>query len=111
MITLGKFHQLKETALPSLLSTASRTLEVDMARDRETLVEVVDNMDQIVFEEFIKRHSAKLVTILQEGILHGGIDWLNTGKPTGASMLLIPALSLNSTPAPRDKADALPLPA
>lgn len=87
MITLGKFNTLKEKALPALLSAASKVLEADISSDRDTLVEVVDGMDQIVFDEFVKRRSHNLVKVMEEGILHSGIDWLNTSKPTGESVL------------------------
>jgi exocyst complex component 2 len=83
LITLGKFHTLKEKTLPTMLSSVSKTLDADMAHDRDTLVEVVDGMDQIVFDEFVKRRSHNLVKVMEEGILHSGIDWLNTSKPTG----------------------------
>jgi hypothetical protein len=42
-------------------------------------------MDQLVFEEFIKKRSKGLVDIMENGILRGGVDWLNAGKPTGES--------------------------
>ena len=83
MITLGKFHQLRETTLPNLLTTTAKSLDTDMSRDRDTLFEVVDNMDQIVFDEYIKRRGRNLVVVMEYGILHSGIDWLNTSKPTG----------------------------
>lgn len=85
LITLGKFHQLRETTLPNLLTTAAKSLDADLSRDRDTLFEVVDNMDQIVFDEYIKRRGRNLVGVMEDGILHSGIDWLNTSKPTGKS--------------------------
>jgi hypothetical protein len=84
-VTLGKFHQLKETTLPSLLNTASETLDADLDNDKETLLQVIDNMDQLVFEEFIKKKSRGLEDVMENGILRGGVDWLNAGKPTGES--------------------------
>jgi len=38
-----------------------------------------------VFEEFIKKRSRGLVDVMENGILRGGVDWLNAGKPTGES--------------------------
>jgi exocyst complex component 2 len=85
LVTLAKFHQLKESTLPSLLNTASKTLDADLSDDRETLLQVIDNMDQLVFEEFVKKRSRGLVDVMENGILRGGVDWLNAGKPTGES--------------------------
>jgi hypothetical protein len=42
-------------------------------------------MDQLVFEEFTKKRSRGLVDVMENGILRGGVDWLNAGKPTGES--------------------------
>jgi len=87
LVTLSKFYHLKEITLPSLLSTASKTLDADLSNDRETLMQVIDTMDQIVFEDFVKKRSRALVEVMENGILRGGVDWLNAGKPTGESAL------------------------
>ena len=84
-MTLSKFHTLKESTLPKLLAAASEQLDADLSDDRETLIQVIDNMDQLVFEEFIKKRSRGLVEVMENGILKGGVDWLNAGKPTGES--------------------------
>lgn len=42
-------------------------------------------MDQLVFEEYIKKRSRGLVDVLENGILRGAVDWLSAGKPTGES--------------------------
>jgi exocyst complex component 2 len=54
-----------------------------MSRDEQLLHEVVEGMDKMVFEEYVKRRSESLVVVIQDGILKGGIDWLNAPKPTG----------------------------
>jgi exocyst complex component 2 len=83
LLTLCKFHQLKEITLPTILSSTSKSLDTDLSHDRDTLVEVVDNMDQLVFEDYIKRRSRVLVETMEGGILRGGVDWAGSGKPTG----------------------------
>ena len=104
LITLTKFHQLQNRTLPHLLSTASKALETDLDHDRETLLEVIEGMDQLVFDEFIKKRSRKLVDVMELGILKSGVDWLNTGKPTGQffpfsfpSCTLAPSFLLSSS--------------
>ena len=83
LFTLSKFHQLRTTVLPSLLKQTAKTLDTDMSKDEELLMEVVDNMDQIVLNDYLKRRSGALTEVIEGGILRGGIDWLNTTKPTG----------------------------
>ncbi|ORY35859.1 exocyst complex component Sec5-domain-containing protein [Naematelia encephala] len=82
LLTLAKFDRLNTTVLPDLISRVSKLLELDMSKDRRLLMEVVENMDEMVFEDYIKRRSEALVSAIQGGILESGIDWLNTTKPT-----------------------------
>lgn len=71
--------------LSAILDTGEKSLDIDLTHDRDTLVEVVDGMDQIVFDDYIKRRSRGLVEVMENGILRSGIDWLNASKPTGSS--------------------------
>lgn len=66
-----------------MITRTAKVLEQEMFRDQTTLIEVLDNMDEVVFRELVKRKSEPLGKIMREGILHSGVDWLNTGKPNG----------------------------
>jgi len=83
LVTLAKFHHLKQTILPSMITRVSKLLDTDLTQDQATLVDVTEHMDQMVFQDYVKRRSTALVQVVQSGILEGGIDWLNTPKPTG----------------------------
>jgi len=67
--------------LPSLIKRTSKVLETDMTKDEELLMEVVDNMDEIVFGDYVRRRSLALSDVVKHGILNGGIDWLDVSKP------------------------------
>lgn len=54
-----------------------------MTKDETLLLEVVDNMDEIVFNDYIRRRQIGLSEVVEGGILKGGVDWLNATKPTG----------------------------
>ena len=82
-MTLAEFDQLRLNVIPSMINRTSKLLEVEMFRDQTTLIEVLDNMDEIVFREYIRRKSEPLVQVVGEGVLKSGIDWLNAPKPTG----------------------------
>jgi exocyst complex component 2 len=84
LLTLAKFNLLRQTVLPQLINKVARLLDIEMSHDEQLLQEVVEGMDQVVFEDYVKRRSEALVTVIQDGILRGGIDWLNAPKPTGA---------------------------
>lgn len=93
MVTLNKFHQLRTTTLPEMLNRTAKTLEVDMSKDEGLLSEVVDNMDEIVFADYIRRRQIGLNEVIEGGIVKGGVDWLNVTKPTG--QLSFPSMTLS----------------
>lgn len=68
-----------------MINRTAKVVETEMFRDQATLIEVVDNMDDMVFRELIKRRAEPLKQVIQDGVMRSGIDWLNTGKPTGES--------------------------
>ena len=86
-MTLNKFHQLRTTVLPNLIKRTAKVLETDMSKDEGLLMEVVDNMDEIVFGDYIRRRSLALSDVVKQGIINGGVDWLGVSKPTGESDL------------------------
>lgn len=67
-----------------------------MSKDQALLMEVVDNMDEMVFEDYVRRRSAPLVAVIREGVLDGEVDWLNTPKPTGAFYAMFCLCSIES---------------
>jgi exocyst complex component 2 len=69
------------------LSKTARLLDLDMSKDEALLIEVLDNMDEMIFSDYVKRRLVLLVEVIQGGILNSGVDWLNTPKPTGESEL------------------------
>jgi len=46
-------------------------------------VEVVGQLDNILFEDYIKRKTVVASRVITDGILYGGIDWYSMAKPTG----------------------------
>ncbi|WVF68144.1 hypothetical protein IAT40_002907 [Kwoniella sp. CBS 6097] len=82
LVTLAQFDQLKRTSLAGLCTKVSKLLDIDMSKDQALLMEVVENMDEMVFKDLIRRRSEPLTQVIQTGILHGGVDWLNTSKPS-----------------------------
>jgi hypothetical protein len=82
-MTLGQFDQLRQITVLAMIDSAAKLLELDMQRDQATLLEVLANMDDMVFRDYIRHRSEPLVQVMQEGILRSGLDWLDAPKPTG----------------------------
>ena len=83
LLTLAHFDHLKRNMLPGMITKTAKLYETEMFRDQTMLTEIIDQMDGRIFGELVKRKSDPLAKVMREGILDSGIDWLNTGKPTG----------------------------
>jgi hypothetical protein len=83
LLTISNFGHLKSDALPAMLRTFETTFGVVTDEDRRTLAEVEDQLDKILFDDFIRRKAVVLQRTIQRGIT-SGIDWYRAGKPTGA---------------------------
>lgn len=47
------------------------------------LMEVINQLDGILFDDYVKRKSADVAKIIKKGVLGGTVDWYNAPKPTG----------------------------
>ncbi|WWC72387.1 uncharacterized protein I206_106349 [Kwoniella pini CBS 10737] len=82
LLTLAQFDLLKRSYLFSICNKVSKLLDVDMKKDEQLLLEVIENMNEMIFQDLISKRSEGLINLIEEGILNSGIDWLNTSKPT-----------------------------
>jgi exocyst complex component 2 len=48
-------------------------------------MEVVDQLDGILFDDYIKRKTVAVSRFVTDGILYGGIDWGAAPRPTSKS--------------------------
>lgn len=59
--------------------------KVDMGPEIEMLMSVTDQLDKILFDDYIKRKSMEVAKIITKGVLGGAINWYEAPKPTGES--------------------------
>lgn len=83
LLTISNFGHLKSDALPAMLRAFETSFGVVTDEDRRTLAEVEDQLDKILFDDFIRRKAIALQRTIQRGIT-AGIDWYRASKPTGA---------------------------
>ncbi|ODO10434.1 hypothetical protein I350_01029 [Cryptococcus amylolentus CBS 6273] len=81
LISLSKFHHLKQTSIPAISSKVSKLLDVDMAKEQSLLLQVVGGMDEQVLKKYIGERAEVQNKIVREAVLEG-TDWVNVGKPT-----------------------------
>jgi hypothetical protein len=65
----------------------------------QTLNQVISQLDEILFNDFIRRKSIVLREIIRRGILGPDVDWYRAPKPTGAlrTFLFQPSLLMLSS--------------
>ena len=54
------------------------------------LSDVTEQLDKILFDDYIKRKSAMVAVIIRKGVLCGTVDWFLANKPTGARLCVVP---------------------
>ncbi|WVQ70634.1 hypothetical protein IAR50_000154 [Cryptococcus sp. DSM 104548] len=81
LISLSKFHHLKQTSIPAVSSKISKLMDVDMAKEQSLLLQVVGGMDEQVLKKYIGERAEVQNKIVREAILDK-TDWVNAGKPT-----------------------------
>jgi exocyst complex component 2 len=74
---------------------------ISTATDRETLDEVVEQLDRLLFDDFIKRKCESLLRITETGVSGDGFGWAEGSKPTGQSVYCIVHPSLVTDPTVR----------
>ena len=86
MLTVSNLSYLQTTAIARLVEQFQSAMRIDMAGDIKTLKDVIQQLDKILFDDYLKRKAKELAAILQRGILGEGVDWHRAPKPTGESI-------------------------
>lgn len=92
LLTVSNLSRLKSHIIRKLLGLFEAAYNCSMEDELKTLIDVVDQLDGILFEDYIKRKSSVINEIITNGILKGGIDWYNISKPTEVHPFVYEAL-------------------
>lgn len=85
LLTVGNLAHMRSTVIKKLIVLFEKAYKCNMEEDLKTLIDVVDQLDKILFDDYIKRKSALIRDIVRQGILLSGVDWYSIPKPTGTS--------------------------
>jgi len=88
LLTVSNLTRLRESILPRLIYQFQSAFKVDMSQDVAMLMEVTDQLDKILFDDYVKRRSEEVGRIIRKGVLGGMVDWYEAEKPTGESRSL-----------------------
>ncbi|KAI9492453.1 exocyst complex component Sec5-domain-containing protein [Zychaea mexicana] len=92
LLTVGNLAHMRSTVIPKLVGLFKLAYKCNMDEDLKTLIEVVDQLDKILFNDYVKRKSGLIRDIIRQGILLSGIDWYSIPKPTEVHSYVYEAL-------------------
>ncbi|EJD54829.1 hypothetical protein AURDEDRAFT_179883 [Auricularia subglabra TFB-10046 SS5] len=83
LLVVSNFTYMGRTLFPSLINQFETSFAGNnVETERRTLMDVVQEMDRVMFDYYIKQKAAALNKIVRDGILNSGIDWYDTPRPT-----------------------------
>lgn len=82
LVSLAKFNQMQGTSIKAICREVGKILDVDMAKQQDLLLQVIEGMDTQAFKAYINLRAEPLSKIIGEALLHD-TDWVNAGKPAG----------------------------
>ncbi|CAO3656981.1 unnamed protein product [Mucor hiemalis] len=81
LLTVSNLDHMRSNVMRKLFDLFEVAFHVQMEEDLRTLIDVVDELDVILFGDYIKRKSQIIRDIIRQGILMSGIDWSSIPKP------------------------------
>ncbi|GJN92256.1 hypothetical protein Rhopal_005286-T1 [Rhodotorula paludigena] len=92
LLTVSNLTHLRETSIPRLIHQFSTAFKVHMQSDTQMLMDVTDQLDKILFDDYVKRKSAEVAKIIRKGVLGGTVNWYEADKPTEVHPFIYDAL-------------------
>ncbi|KAF8953608.1 hypothetical protein BGZ46_003167 [Entomortierella lignicola] len=92
LITISNLSELKSVTVSKLLKDFEQICGISMPDDGKRLIETVDQLDNVLFDDYIKRKAVVASRVITDGILYWGIDWYSIPKPTGVHSFMYEAL-------------------
>lgn len=96
---MANLTHLRTTLIPRLIAQFQLAYKVDLASEVTMLHDVTEQLDKILFDDYIKRKSAMVAVIIRKGVLGGTVDWFMANKPTGSHFVSLrrPDISVSPT--------------
>lgn len=82
LIVISNFVNVKRVRIPDIITQLETTFNITVDNDKAALMSVVDRLDQMLFEKFVKPKVAVATGKLRGGILDPKMDWYETPQPT-----------------------------
>lgn len=80
---VSNFDYLMQSLIPSMITQLESVLGSKIDNDRQTLMTVVKELEQTLFEGYVKPKSTFVMNIVRNGVLDPNMDWYETPPPKG----------------------------
>ncbi|KAI0249742.1 exocyst complex component Sec5-domain-containing protein [Lactifluus subvellereus] len=82
LLVVSNFVYLKRGLIPSMITQLESAFSITIDTDKATLMTVVEQLDQSLFEKFLNPKVAIATGKLRTGVLGPEMDWYETPQPT-----------------------------
>ncbi|KAI8987114.1 exocyst complex component Sec5-domain-containing protein [Pilobolus umbonatus] len=94
LLTVSNMEHMRSTVMSRLVTLFESAYNIQMEEDLRTLIDVVYQLDGILFGDYLKRKTQVIRDIIRHGILNSGIDWASIPKPQEVHPFVYEALML-----------------
>lgn len=92
LLSVSNLSNLKAQLIGRMVNNFENAWKISMTEDMKVLMDIVNELDELLFAEFIKQKADAVATLIRNGILHSGIDWAHIAKPTEVQAYVYDAL-------------------
>ncbi|KAM0755622.1 hypothetical protein T439DRAFT_295613 [Meredithblackwellia eburnea MCA 4105] len=92
LLTVSNLSHLRSTTIPRMINQFQAAFKEDMPQDVHMLMEVINQLDGILFDDYVKRKSSEVAKIIKKGVLGGTVNWYEAPKPTEVHPFIYDAL-------------------
>ena len=83
LIVVSNFDYLRQSLIPSMVNQLEAVFGGKMENDRQTLMTVVKELDQTLFDAYVKPKTLFVTNMVRNGVLDPDMDWYETPPPKG----------------------------
>lgn len=80
---MSNIQHLQTKLLPTMLSKFEALYGLKSVDDKDTLRQVIQQVDDVLFQDYLKRKRGTLQDITDAGLLGVGVDPLTEARPSG----------------------------
>ncbi|CCL99103.1 uncharacterized protein FIBRA_01117 [Fibroporia radiculosa] len=81
LLVVSNIDHLKRALIPSMIGELGSALGISIEEDKRTLMTIVQELDNTLFESYVKPKATALTAMVRRGVLDPEMDWYETPQP------------------------------